>query len=277
MFLGFILTSQMPPSANLHLMLGILLLILLALLLFGGFKKKKTEAWEKWHIPTLMKIGSVMILPAVLIIYFHSTSLRKIPEKYTTGIAALKAENWDMAIEQLSFVYGLDSTYKGVKTYLELSKRKKEESVAKQLYGKAKSLLENAKSESKKGEFFVAVESTKVAIESLKRADVYSETATLLTEAEKFLGVVQNKQEKYEERQRKIQEERRRKQAEEARRRVSSSARKWFEGGTLHRATVKEWNRATYANKLATAADMAIILPQISRKVEISGHRARAK
>jgi len=29
----------------------------------------------------------------------------------------------------------------------------------------------------------------------------------------------------------------------------------WFEGGTLHRATVGEWNRAADSNKLATCAD----------------------
>lgn len=29
----------------------------------------------------------------------------------------------------------------------------------------------------------------------------------------------------------------------------------WFAGGTLHKATVKEWRNATYANRLATSAD----------------------
>ncbi|NQW23381.1 MAG: hypothetical protein HQ475_08060 [SAR202 cluster bacterium] len=29
----------------------------------------------------------------------------------------------------------------------------------------------------------------------------------------------------------------------------------WYEGGTLHRATVSSWRSATYGNKLATAAD----------------------
>jgi hypothetical protein len=29
----------------------------------------------------------------------------------------------------------------------------------------------------------------------------------------------------------------------------------WFKGGTLHRATVREWRNATYANRLATSAD----------------------
>lgn len=29
----------------------------------------------------------------------------------------------------------------------------------------------------------------------------------------------------------------------------------WYEGGTLHKATVAQWNAATNQNKLATAAD----------------------
>jgi hypothetical protein len=35
----------------------------------------------------------------------------------------------------------------------------------------------------------------------------------------------------------------------------SSSSKQWFEGGTLHKATVAQWKSATYQNKLATAAD----------------------
>ena len=38
----------------------------------------------------------------------------------------------------------------------------------------------------------------------------------------------------------------------------SSSSKQWFEGGTLHRATIAEWNDATYQNKLATAADFLV-------------------
>ena len=37
-----------------------------------------------------------------------------------------------------------------------------------------------------------------------------------------------------------------------------SSAAKWYENGTLHRANIQQWNRATFANQLATSADMAI-------------------
>jgi hypothetical protein len=34
-----------------------------------------------------------------------------------------------------------------------------------------------------------------------------------------------------------------------------SSSDKWFQGGTLHQATMTEWKTATSQNKLATAAD----------------------
>lgn len=40
----------------------------------------------------------------------------------------------------------------------------------------------------------------------------------------------------------------------------------WYEGGTLHDATVGEWNRATYENKLATCGDfVAVRTNEISR------------
>ena len=45
----------------------------------------------------------------------------------------------------------------------------------------------------------------------------------------------------------------------------------WYSGGTLHRATVAEWRRATYANKLATSADWAITRPGVRAKVMRSG------
>jgi hypothetical protein len=34
----------------------------------------------------------------------------------------------------------------------------------------------------------------------------------------------------------------------------------WYVGGTLHKATMKEWSQATYENKLATASDFAVTL-----------------
>jgi hypothetical protein len=45
----------------------------------------------------------------------------------------------------------------------------------------------------------------------------------------------------------------------------------WYGNGTLHRASVAEWNKATYANRLATAADWSISRPQIKAKVKNSG------
>ena len=35
----------------------------------------------------------------------------------------------------------------------------------------------------------------------------------------------------------------------------STTVKQWFEGGTLHNATLKQWRKATSANKLATCAD----------------------
>ena len=34
-------------------------------------------------------------------------------------------------------------------------------------------------------------------------------------------------------------------------------AGEWYQGGTLHRATLSDWRSASYSNRLATAADMA--------------------
>lgn len=39
----------------------------------------------------------------------------------------------------------------------------------------------------------------------------------------------------------------------------SEPERKWYQGGRLHNATMKEWRQATYANKLATAADFTVV------------------
>ncbi|MBW2014496.1 MAG: hypothetical protein JRI69_12040 [Deltaproteobacteria bacterium] len=34
--------------------------------------------------------------------------------------------------------------------------------------------------------------------------------------------------------------------------------RKWYEGGTLHNSTMKEWQRASYSNRLASCADFVV-------------------
>jgi hypothetical protein len=39
----------------------------------------------------------------------------------------------------------------------------------------------------------------------------------------------------------------------------------WFEGGTLHKATMEQWSRATYANRLATSADFVKRLLKMNR------------
>ena len=52
----------------------------------------------------------------------------------------------------------------------------------------------------------------------------------------------------------------------------NKSTSKWYEGGTLHRSTVQDWNKATYENKLATAADMALNSDKIASKVKSSGN-----
>lgn len=36
---------------------------------------------------------------------------------------------------------------------------------------------------------------------------------------------------------------------------IKSTPKQWFEGGTLHQATIKQWRKATPENKLATCAD----------------------
>lgn len=53
----------------------------------------------------------------------------------------------------------------------------------------------------------------------------------------------------------------------------SSTAKKeaWYEGGTLHSASLTQWRAATYRNKLATAADWAFSRPKISKIVRDSG------
>lgn len=37
-----------------------------------------------------------------------------------------------------------------------------------------------------------------------------------------------------------------------------ANSQDWYEGGTLHAATMREWTRASRANQLATAADWAV-------------------
>jgi hypothetical protein len=56
---------------------------------------------------------------------------------------------------------------------------------------------------------------------------------------------------------------------------VGSPVRKWYEGGTLHNAKMRTWRRASYENKLATAADFVTALLIASgvnsAKIDIEG------
>ncbi|MCI5123432.1 MAG: hypothetical protein D3925_02885 [Candidatus Electrothrix sp. AR5] len=49
------------------------------------------------------------------------------------------------------------------------------------------------------------------------------------------------------------------------------STSEWYEGGSLHRANIARWNNATYSDKLATCADMALTRSWIKRKIQQSG------
>lgn len=53
----------------------------------------------------------------------------------------------------------------------------------------------------------------------------------------------------------------------------AASAEEWYEGGTLHKATGKEWHAATYRNRLATSADFLAAAKAAADMVEL---RARA-
>ena len=42
---------------------------------------------------------------------------------------------------------------------------------------------------------------------------------------------------------------------------------RWLTGGTLHQATLADWRSATYANKVSTAANLAIAAPAVKRRL----------
>lgn len=54
---------------------------------------------------------------------------------------------------------------------------------------------------------------------------------------------------------------------------AAASAGEWYEGGTLHKATARQWNAATYRNRLATSADFIAAAKAASDMKEL---RARA-
>jgi hypothetical protein len=50
---------------------------------------------------------------------------------------------------------------------------------------------------------------------------------------------------------------------------VPIEKKEWYEGGNLHRASLREWKTATYENKLATSADMVAKLKKFTSTVEM--------
>ena len=50
----------------------------------------------------------------------------------------------------------------------------------------------------------------------------------------------------------------------------------WYSGGTLHKATVAEWHRATYANRLATCADWLVALEEPDTEIDYSTVKPKA-
>lgn len=47
---------------------------------------------------------------------------------------------------------------------------------------------------------------------------------------------------------------------------VYCTAEEWYKGGTLHKATVAEWNGASFQNKLATSADWFVSITKSYNK-----------
>lgn len=57
---------------------------------------------------------------------------------------------------------------------------------------------------------------------------------------------------------------------------LAQAAGKWYEGGTLHSATLKEWASATTQNKMATMADMVVAAKLAKRPMEVVEQSIRA-
>lgn len=57
---------------------------------------------------------------------------------------------------------------------------------------------------------------------------------------------------------------------------LAQAAGQWYEGGTLHSATLKEWASATTQNKMATMADMVVAAKLAKRPMEVVEQSVRA-
>lgn len=57
---------------------------------------------------------------------------------------------------------------------------------------------------------------------------------------------------------------------------LAHAAGEWYEGGTLHSATLKQWASATTQNKMATMADMVVAAKLAKRPMEVVEQSVRA-
>ncbi|WP_334168249.1 hypothetical protein [Achromobacter mucicolens] len=55
----------------------------------------------------------------------------------------------------------------------------------------------------------------------------------------------------------------------------ANAAGKWYEGGTLHNATLREWSGAVTQNKMATMADMVIAAKLAKRPMDVVDRAVR--
>lgn len=54
-------------------------------------------------------------------------------------------------------------------------------------------------------------------------------------------------------------------------------AKQWYEGGTLHNSTFREWKAATYQNKLATCADYLCCMEEWKEYIYAGGSMSNLK
>lgn len=57
---------------------------------------------------------------------------------------------------------------------------------------------------------------------------------------------------------------------------AASAAGNWYDGGTLHKATLKEWAGAVTQNKMTTMADMVVAAKLAKRPMDVVEKAVRA-
>lgn len=56
---------------------------------------------------------------------------------------------------------------------------------------------------------------------------------------------------------------------------LATAAGNWYEGGTLHNATLRDWSGAVTQNKMATMADMVIAAKLAKRPMDVVDRSVR--